>query len=126
MGWVPQCEVDVFVSYARVDNVTADPDPNQGWVSQFHRHLDVALSKKVGRLDTIKIWRDTRELQGNRLFDRTIEDAIRGSAIFLALTSNGYLKSDYCKRELSWFYEKAGKDAVGLAGVTTIGSSTSS
>lgn len=115
MGWVPGFEFDVFLSYARVDNATVDIDPSHGWVAQFHRHLDVALSKKVGRLDTVKIWRDTRELQGNQLFDHTIQEAIRGSAVFLALNSHGYLQSEYCNQELGWFYQKAGKDSVGLS-----------
>ena len=107
MGWVSNFEFDIFISYARVDNLTVESDTSHGWVAQFQRHLDVALSKKVGRMDTVKIWRDTRELQGNQLFDRTIQDAIRGSAIFLALTSHGYLQSGYCKQELTWFCQKA-------------------
>src|SRR5260370_10849045 len=115
MGWVPGFELDVFISYARVDNATADDDVGRGWIAQFHRHLDLALCKKAGRLDSFKIWRDTRELQGNQLFDRTIEDAIRGSAVFLALSSHGYMQSEYCKQELGWFYQKAQKEPVGLA-----------
>jgi hypothetical protein len=115
MGWLPGFEHDIFISYARVDNATAEGDPASGWVAQFHRRLDVALSKKIGRLDTIKIWRDTREIQGNELFDRTIQDAIRSSAVFVALSSHGYLQSKYCLQELAWFHQKAGEESPGLA-----------
>ena len=115
MGWVPGFEYDVFISYARVDNATVENNPDKGWVAEFHKHLEVALSKKVGRLHTVKLWRDTREIQGNELFDRTIQDAIRQSAIFLALSSNGYLQSDYCRRELTWFYQHAQTGSIGLA-----------
>ena len=115
MAWVPGFEHDIFISYARVDDLTADPNPQQGWVSQFERHLDVALSKKVGRLNTVKLWRDTRELRGNQLFDQTIQESIQGSAVFVVLNSQGYLRSDYCRQELECFYQKAQKDRIGLA-----------
>jgi hypothetical protein len=97
MAWVAGFEHDVFISYARVDNATADGDPLHGWVTQFHRHLNVALSKKIGLLYKLKIWRDTREIQGNQLFDKTIQDAVQGAAVFVALDSHGYQASEYCR-----------------------------
>lgn len=115
MGWVSGFENDVFISYARVDNATVENDPERGWVSLFHRHLEVALSKKVGRLETVRIWRDTREISGQQLFDQTIQDTIGRSAIFVALTSRGYLESQYCGQELRSFYAKAKADPIGLA-----------
>lgn len=113
MSWVPGFEFDVFISYARVDDST--PDHGPGWVARFHRHLEVALCKKVGRLDAIKIWRDVREISGNHLFDRTIEDAVRGSAVFVGLSSRGYLESEYCRQELQSFASKAQQEPAGLA-----------
>lgn len=115
MGWVPGFANDVLISYARVDNETADGDPSRGWISQFHRHLEVALSKKIGRLNTVVIWRDIREIRGNQLFDNTIEEAVDGSAVFLALHSHGYLASEYCRQELAAFYNKARREPAGLA-----------
>ncbi len=115
MSWLTGFEFDIFLSYARVDNSTAERDPERGWVSQFHRHLEVALSKKVGRLDTVRIWRDVRELRGNQLFDKSIQDAIQGSAVFVALSSRGYLESEYCRQELQWFFEKGQSTPAGLA-----------
>lgn len=106
---------DLFLSYARVDNANAANDQSRGWVSQFHRHLEIALSKKIGRLNVIRIWRDTREIQGNQLFDRTIQDAVQQSGLFVALMSNGYLESEYCLQELRWFHEKAQREPQGLA-----------
>ena len=115
MSWLTGFEFDIFLSYARVDNSTAERDPERGWVSQFHRHLEVALSKKVGRLDTVRIWRDVRELRGNQLFDKSIQDAIQASAVFVALSSRGYLESEYCRQELQWFFEKGQSTPAGLA-----------
>jgi hypothetical protein len=115
MAWASGFEHDVFLSYARVDNATVENDSDRGWVAQFHKHLEVALSKKVGRLNTVRIWRDVRELPGNKLFDQTIKDAIRASAVFVALSSNGYLQSDYCRQELAWFHDNAQSPGLGLA-----------
>ena len=112
MGWVPGFDHDLFLSYARVDDATVGDE--EGWVTQLRDHLIVALGKKIGRLNAAKIWRDTREIDGNQLFDQTIQDAIRRSAVFVALSSNGYFLSDYCRQELDWFYRTAQSDAVGL------------
>src|SRR5262245_56324444 len=116
MSWIPGFAYDVFISYARVDNSTADGDPEQfGWVTRFHKNLAVALGKKVGDAHAVTIFRDTRQISGNQLFDRTIEEALRHSAIFVALTSTGYLRSDYCQRELQRFFNKAQQESAGLA-----------
>ncbi len=115
MSWTG-FKYDVFISYARVDNQVAVGNPEEkGWVSLFHSHLKVALSREVGLLDAVKIWRDTREIKGNQLFDSTIQEAIDNSAVFLALDSSGYHESAYCHREIQHFYDKARQDPVGLA-----------
>src|ERR1039457_5692627 len=116
MARLSEFEHDIFISYAWVDNQIAEGDlEEKGWVSLFHRYLDVELSKKVGRMNVVKIWRDTRKIQGNQLFDQTIRDAVQGSAVLLALDSTGYLNSKYCQQELECFYQKAQKEPAGLA-----------
>lgn len=112
MGYLPGFQHDIFISYAHVDNVAPDEEP--GWVTHFREHLDVQLSKRVGRIGAVKIWQDPT-LEGCQLFDKTIEDAVNGAALFIALTSSGYLASDYCQQELRWFHQKAGSEPVGLA-----------
>lgn len=116
MAWVPGFEYDIFISYAWVDNQTAEGDPEEkGWVSLFQRYLYVELSKKLGRMNVLQIFRDTRKIQGNQLFDSTLQEAVQNSAVFLALDSNGYAESEYCHQEIRSFYEKARQDPVGLA-----------
>lgn len=112
MAYVPGYDYDIFISYAHVDNLTAEEDED-GWVAQFQKHLEVRLSMLAGRVGLVKIWWDDR-LDGSRLFDKTIQDAINGSALFVALTSNGYLASEYCQQELGWFHGKAQQEPVGL------------
>jgi hypothetical protein len=114
MAYLKTFEHDVFISYAHVDNWTAAGDPEKGWISQFHQHFEVQLSKRIGRMGVVKIWRD-RSLEPSQLFDQTIQDAIQRSAVFLALTSIGYLESDYCRQELDFFHRKAHRDGPGLS-----------
>jgi TIR domain len=112
MGYLPGFQHDIFISYAHVDNATVDDDA--GWVTQFREHLDVQLSKRVGRMGAVKIWQDPT-LEGSQLFDKTIKDAIDGAALFIALNSSGYLASEYCQQELRGFHEKASREPSGLA-----------
>ena len=111
MAFLPEFEADIFISYARVDNETATD--GEGWVAQFVRHLEIELSKLAGRIGLVELWWD-QALGDNQLFDDKIQNQINGSALFLALTSNGYLKSDYCRKELGWFRDCAEKHAWGL------------
>jgi hypothetical protein len=107
-------EYDVFISYARIDNRTAEGEPEKnGWVTRFHRHLSITLAKKSG--DDVRIWRDARQISGNQLFDKAIQDAVERSAVFVALLSPGYVRSTYCRQELEAFFKKAQHEPVGLA-----------
>ena len=108
MAYVESFEHDVFLSYARVDDA-------RGWVSAFVERLRIEMDQLVGRVGTVKIWRDQRKIAGNQLFDRTIEDALATSAVFVALTSRGYLESEYCSREIAHFHRAASGDRLGLA-----------
>ncbi|HEU0185342.1 MAG TPA: toll/interleukin-1 receptor domain-containing protein [Blastocatellia bacterium] len=99
MAYLPDFEHDIFISYSHVDD-------QDGWVEVFQKQLEMALSRLLGRMGLARVWRDRRRLQGNHLFDRTIQNAIDSSALFVALTSKGYLESDYCRKELRWFREK--------------------
>ncbi|MCP3957956.1 MAG: toll/interleukin-1 receptor domain-containing protein [bacterium] len=114
MAYVDGFEHDIFLSYARVDDQTATAG-ERGWVSAFEEHLRVALDRRAGRIGKVKVWRDLGGIDGNQLFDRTIEEALDASAVFVALTSRGYLESEYCRQELGHFHRRAGGDRFGLA-----------
>jgi hypothetical protein len=103
----PRFENDIFLSYARVDNL-APRSQDDRWVDSFRRSLETELSRLIGRLGVIKIWMDTRELASNQYFDDEIKRQIASSGIFLALTSPGYLHPEcYCRKELAEFFLKA-------------------
>ncbi len=114
MAYVDGFEHDIFLSYAGVDDKTAT-EGERGWVTTFEKHLRIALEKRIGRSGTVKIWGYQHRIDGNQLFDRTIEVALDASAVFLALTSNGYLASEYCLKELTCFHRSASDGPIGLA-----------
>jgi len=108
----PVFEHDLFISYARVDDQPL-PGEDKGWVTLFHEALEVQLSKRLGRIGLLKIWRDPR-IEGGQFFDQTIKTAIERSALFLALTSHGFRASEYCQQELRWFRKKARHEPQGM------------
>ena len=109
MAYLSDFDHDIFISFAHVDN-------QDRWVEVFLDHLEIELNRLIGRMGTVKIWFDKRRLQGNQLFDKTIEDALNRTALFVALNSNGYLHPDsYCHKEVRWFREKTQQDPLGLS-----------
>jgi hypothetical protein len=96
----PDVKWDVFVSYAHVDNL-------EGWVERFHKQLSIKLDQRGGRAGEIQIWRDPK-LDEATLFDAVIRDRVEHSALFLALCSSGYKRSDYCKGEFEAFCKRYG------------------
>jgi hypothetical protein len=90
MAYLSDFDHDIFISFAHVDN-------QDRWVEVFLKHLEIELNRIDGRMGIVKIWFDKRRLQSNQLFDKTIEEALNRTALFVALNSNGYLHPDsYC------------------------------
>jgi hypothetical protein len=115
MAYILGFEHDIFISYAHVDNLVADDEKGEkGWISQFHKQLEIALAQRIGRMGLVKIWRD-KKLEGDHLFDQTIAQGLEKSALFVAILSNGYLASQYCcDKELRRFHQKANTEDYGL------------
>lgn len=113
MAFIPGFEHDIFISYAHVDNIL-ETDKNYQWIERFYKNLNVMLAKRFGRMDMVKIWWDSKKLDGNILFDDSIEDGIRKSAVFICLNSPGYVQSEYCNKELQLFYNKAKTEKDGI------------
>lgn len=114
MAYINGFEHDLFISYARVNDLAVS-ETEEGWVTAFLKYLEKELAERVGRIGVVKIWRDTRRIEGNQLFDQTIAGGIDEAAVFLALTSKGYLASDYCLQEIAHFHQKATDEPLGLA-----------
>ena len=110
MTYLRSFDYDIFISYAHVDNQM--PRGTRGWVERFQELLQLEVDRRLGHVGATKIWWDD-SLDGSQVFNKTLEDTINRSAIFMALTSAGYLASDYCKKELDWFAQKIERDPGG-------------
>jgi hypothetical protein len=92
---------DIFISYRHLDN-------QSGWIDNFHDHLRIRLSEFLGH--EVKIWRDTKKLQGEYFADE-IRDNIKEAKVFISIMSPGYIdpSSDWCLRELQEFSRLANR-----------------
>ena len=110
MAHAPGFDYDIFISYSWNDNHASGATP--GWVDQFHERLESWLKHRRG-LAKLAIWRDRQET-GNTVFDLAIENKIKSSALFFALHSRNFLKSEYCAKELALFHRHHGDRPGGL------------
>jgi hypothetical protein len=113
MAYIKDYTYDIFISYAHVDNIPTSYE-NLGWIEKFYKDLDTLLTRRIGRPDVIKLWWDNRKLDGSILFDDSIEEGIKQSAIMLCLNSPSYVESEYCRKELNLFHNKAKQESLGL------------
>ncbi len=94
---------DVFISYAHIDD-QALTEGQKGWITQFHRILEMRLGQLLGEKPTI--WRD-QKLQGSDVFDDKIVNAFREAKVMISIMSPRYMKSEWCLKELNEFYKAA-------------------
>jgi serine/threonine protein kinase len=92
-------EHDIFISYAQLDN-EAQLAGQEGWVSAFHRSLEVRVGQLLGKKPNI--WRDPK-LSGNDDLEEAQFKHIPSSALILTVLSPRYLKSEWCAKELQAF-----------------------
>ncbi|MDP3466724.1 MAG: toll/interleukin-1 receptor domain-containing protein [Daejeonella sp.] len=95
-----QFPTDIFISYAHIDDESLIQN-QKGWISEFHRALDIRLAQLLGRRPVI--WRDD-SLQGNHVFDKQIVDQFAKVAIMISIITPRYVKSEWCIREVDEFY----------------------
>jgi hypothetical protein len=96
-------EGEAFISYAHLDNVELK-EGGKGWVTNFHRALEVRLAQLLGKQPNI--WRDPK-LSGNDIFAETLLDRLRRVATLVSVVSPRYTKSEWTRRELAEFVKAA-------------------
>jgi hypothetical protein len=103
MSYLAEFKDDIFISYAHYDN---EPlvEGKEGWVSEFHRKLEIYLRRKLG-VDPV-IWRDI-SLAGNEYLWDKLKNEISKAAVLVSVVSPRYLLSKSCLDELKAFCEVA-------------------
>lgn len=101
-GYVPGFEVDVFISYAHVDNAA----PTEDWVSALHENLEGRLNQLLG-INNSNVWRDRRLSSAPYIFEGELQRKLATSAVLLSVASPRYVNSESCAKEVSWFRESA-------------------
>jgi len=101
---------EIFISYSHIDNESAFQGQN-GWISDFHRALEVRVAQLLGRKPTV--WRDPK-LTGNDLFTDEISQQLPQTAVLVTILSPRYVKSDWCRREFQSFWQNC-SNSTGVA-----------
>src|SRR4051812_25648905 len=97
---------DGFISYAHIDDQPMT-EGQRGWISQFHRSLEVRMTQLLGQ--ELKIWRDPK-LQGSDLFDETLARQYSDSKVLVSVLTPRYVRSEWCRRELEEFVRIVGAE----------------
>jgi hypothetical protein len=103
---IPNYDADIFISYARIDNEPLiGPTMQKGWVDIMHQNLEKRLAQLLGEKPSF--WRDLADLPGHGYIEQTLKDKVSRAAILLSFLSPGYIRSDWCKKELAGFFVSA-------------------
>jgi hypothetical protein len=102
--FVPTVRHDVFICHAHGD----DNPRGSGWVSLFKKDLENALRARLG---FVNVFMDD-ELSPDDKYRGKLQDAVKGSALFVPVISPSLLLSEFCNEELSWF-RRAPRVALG-------------
>jgi hypothetical protein len=103
MSLVSGYDNEIFISYSHIDNEPFG-DPRGGWVDIFHEQLQNFVNVHLGR--RARVWRDQR-LTGGEIFSDEIKQQLRSSALLVSVISPGYIRSEWCNRELVAFTSAA-------------------
>src|SRR5215204_1682565 len=105
MGIIAKDHHDVFFSYATIDNRFHD-----NWIKEFRDDLKTRVLVEINAqdfkdidLDQIDFFIDYQGLPANGGLVDAIVAAIKKSNFLFMFVGDGYLRSDYCSKELEWF-----------------------
>jgi TIR domain/AAA domain len=111
--FAPAYEIDLFVSYAHLDDEPVLPEHAGGWVATFVRHLKLELALKVGSVGGVTVWFDSLSLRADHRITSETAVKVERSAVFLAIQSPAYLASQWCREEARLFTQHFAGDLAG-------------
>jgi hypothetical protein len=91
-----QTKCDIFLSYRHVADAT-----DEKWVTKFHEALETKIEDLLG--EKVKIWRDKADIRAGDQWRPEIDRALESAAIFLAIISQSYFRSEVCRQEMDRF-----------------------
>jgi len=86
---------DIYIVYSDRDN---DPKDKNQWIFNFHRFLELLLSRLVGQSISIKLIKDST---------LDVELIYSSGTIFIPIVSPGLLRSPNFNEEIKKFHERA-------------------
>src|SRR5262245_22684047 len=92
----PQIRWDIFVSYRHVTD-----ESDEKWVTEFCDGLKIKIDDLLGQ--KVTFWRDNARLRAGDEWRPEIDKALESTAIFLAIISQSYFRSEVCRQEMDRF-----------------------
>jgi hypothetical protein len=86
---------DIYIVFSRKDNDPGDP---KSWISNFHRFLEMLLTRLSGRTIKINLAEDT---------ELNLNISYKSTTILIPIVSQGLLRSGSFNEEIKSFHEKA-------------------
>ncbi|MCG8562031.1 MAG: toll/interleukin-1 receptor domain-containing protein [Hyphomicrobiales bacterium] len=119
MGLLHEDHRDIFISYAHADQLFNEVGRNaRGWVTAFAASLEERLQrsltreiKEAGR--ALDLYWD-HKLMGDEPLTEELQDEVEGACIFIALVTDQYLQSDWCRKEYDWFTQVMSQAPAGV------------
>jgi class 3 adenylate cyclase len=99
---------DVFICHAPIDDAPMEVG-GEGWVTQFHRNLEVRLEQLLGR--PVRVWRDTGPRDPKR--EKKILSFLPDAKSMVSVISPPFVHAEDCIREVTEF-EKTDPGSVRL------------
>lgn len=113
-------EYDLFISYSH--GIAAGDPTNydqqnpllREWTRELAKHIAAKL--RVGLADDggFEYYLDERNTESGADLRLEIENAARKSALIFVIMSPFYRDSEWCRKEVGWFFEQAAADGRGL------------
>lgn len=112
--------VNVFISYARDDDL---PPPGEPDLKGFVTFFDDALRFKFKDLgpDRPQIWRDIKRISDGDQFSPEIDDALQEASLLIVVLSPNWMASRWCRKELDTFAKYHGADGRVRERVVVVG-----
>lgn len=106
-------ESDVFLGYSPIDDQALMPAA-EGWISQFHRNLEIRLQQLSG--ERVKVWRGQWDPeQDSDDPDQQVVQRLPSMRAMVSVVSPPFVKSHRCRREVTAFLGDVAGDVASPA-----------